>query len=202
MNLRHTYTLWAPIYDLAVAAATRGARRRSLERLGDARDQHILLCGVGTGLDLPHLPHDARYQAIDLTPAMLARARRRTTKLPLTIDFHVGDAMNLPFPERHFDVVILHLILAVVPEPQRALTEAHRVLRPGGRMLILDKFLHRGERAWIRRAINPLSSRLATRTDVVFEPLVERHPDLHLTEDCAAMAGGWFRHIVLEKRSP
>ncbi|MFN2348035.1 MAG: class I SAM-dependent methyltransferase [Thioalkalivibrio sp.] len=199
MSLKHTYTLWAPIYDLFVDRATRGPRGRSLERLGDVHGQHILLPGVGSGLDFSHLPAGAHYHGLDLTPAMLTRARRVADRLNLDMHLDEGDAMALPYEDDLFDVVVLHLILAVVPEPARALAEAVRVTRPGGRLLILDKFLRPGQKAPLRRMINPLISRLATRTDVVFEDLLAGHDGLRLIEDMPALAGGWFRHLVLEK---
>ena len=199
MSLRHTYTIWAPIYDLMVDRATRGARRRSIARLGDVDGQAILLPGIGSGLDIPFLPGGARYHGLDLTPAMLERARHRADTADADIELRVGDAMDLPYEDGRFDTVILHLILAVVPQPPRALSESVRVLRPGGRLLILDKFLRPGQRAPLRRMINPLISRLATRTDVVFEQLLAMHSNVYLIEDSPALAGGWFRHIVLEK---
>jgi len=199
LSLKHTYTLWAPIYDLFVDRATRGPRRRSLERLGDVQGHQILLPGVGSGLDFPHLPPDAHYHGLDLTPAMLTRARHLADRLDLDIHLDEGDAMALPYEDARFDVVILHLILAVVPQPARALAEAVRVTRPGGRLLILDKFLRPGQKAPLRRMINPLISRLATRTDVIFEDLLAGHDRLRLVEDTPALAGGWFRHICLRK---
>ncbi|HSP00520.1 MAG TPA: methyltransferase domain-containing protein [Thioalkalivibrio sp.] len=199
MSLKHTYTLWAPIYDLLVDRATRVPRRRSLERLGDIHGQQILLPGVGSGLDFPHLPAGAHYHGLDLTPAMLVRARRLADSLGLDMHLDEGDAMALPYEDARFDVVILHLILAVVPDPARALSEAVRGARPGARLLILDKFLRPGQKAPLRRMINPLISRLATRTDVVFEDLLAGHDGLRLIEDTPALAGGWFRHICLRK---
>jgi phosphatidylethanolamine/phosphatidyl-N-methylethanolamine N-methyltransferase len=202
VSLKHTYSIWAPIYDVFVDRATRAARRRSIARLGDVSGQEILLPGVGSGLDLPHLSPGARYHGLDLTPAMLARARRLAGSLDLDIRLHEGDAMDLPFDSERFDAVVLHLILAVVPDPSRALTEAVRVARPGAKLLILDKFLRPGQRAPLRRMINPVISRLATRTDVVFEDLLAQHRNLRVIEDTPALAGGWFRHIVLEKSEP
>jgi phosphatidylethanolamine/phosphatidyl-N-methylethanolamine N-methyltransferase len=199
VSLKHTYTLWAPIYDLIVDRATRGPRRRSLERLGDVRGQEILLPGIGSGLDLPFLPPGARYHGMDLTPAMLTRAHRVAGSLDIPVELQVGDAMAMPYDTGRFDTIILHLILAVVPEPRRAFAETVRVLRPGGRILILDKFLRSGQRAPLRRLVNPVISRLATRTDVVFEELLGQHDHLRVIEDTPALAGGWFRHIVLEK---
>jgi len=199
LSLKHTYTLWAPIYDLFVDRALRGPRRRSLARLGEVAGQEILLPGIGTGLDLPYLPAGGRYHGVDLTPAMLARARSRADQLGIEIGLHEGDAMALPFENDRFDAVVLHLILAVVPEPARAFAEAVRVARPGARLLILDKFLRPGQRAPLRRMINPVISRLATRTDVIFEELLAGHDELRLVEDTPVLAGGWFRHLVLDK---
>ena len=67
---------------------------------------------------------------------------------------------------------------------------------------MLDKFLRRGELAPARRLINLLSRHVATRTDVVFEQLVENVPQLRVVKDEPALLGGWFRLIQLEKRIP
>src|SRR6185312_11381414 len=98
-----------------------------------------------------------------------------------------------------FDCVVLHLIVAVVAHPANALAEAARVVKPGGELLVFDKFLRHGERALLRRALSPLASRIATRTDVVFETLLDAVPDVRVMSDEAALAGGWFRRIRLEK---
>lgn len=193
MSLKTSYTLIAPLYDLVVARATRGARRQSLEALRLLPPQRVLLNGVGTGLDLPHLPPQHHYVGLDLTPAMLARAAPRCGHL----NFRMvqGDAQCLPFVEHSFDCVVLHLILAVVPQSQVCLQESLRVLKPGGRILIFDKFLKPGEAAWLRRAMNPVFRRLATQLDVVFEDLAQAVPELHIQSDQPALAGGWFRWI-------
>jgi ubiquinone/menaquinone biosynthesis C-methylase UbiE len=203
MALKQAYTLIAPVYDVLVQGAFDRYRRNSLQRLPrDGEDRpRVLISGVGTGLDIPHLPAGPRYFGIDITPAMLARARKRAQTRPeLEIELREGDAMNLPFDDECFDAVVLHLILAVVPDSARALQEASRVLRPGGRILVFDKFLRPGERAWLKRMINPFIRHVATRTDVVFEELLEGCDDLHCLSDEPALAGGWFRHIELLKQ--
>lgn len=198
MSLRDSYTLFAPLYDFFVGRASMAARRRSLAFLGDARGQRILLDGVGSGLDLPLLPPGAEYFGLDLTPAMLARARRRAGGVILI----EGDAQCLPLRDGSVDVVILHLILAVVPHPERALAEAARITRPGGRLIIFDKFLKPDKPAPLRRFLSPLLARIATRLDVVFEDLLIQQPRLILERDEPALAGGWFRHIVLRVAAP
>lgn len=162
-----------------------------------AEPGRVFLGGVGTGLDLPHLPPQHRYVGLDLNRAMLGRAMPRTRH----IDFLPvqGDTQCLPFADASFDHAVLHLILAVVPEPKLCLSEAARVLRPGGQLLIFDKFLRRGQPALLRRLANPLLRRVATRLDVVFEDVLGGTPGLSLEFDQPALAGGWFRILRLRK---
>ncbi|MBL8490360.1 MAG: class I SAM-dependent methyltransferase [Rhodocyclaceae bacterium] len=198
MSLRHSYTLIAPFYDAFLDLATRAPRARSLGQLGDLGAGRVLLLGIGTGLDLPHLPARHHYVGLDLTPAMLARARRRAR--PGRTDLVQGDAMRLPFADAAFDAVVLHLILAVVPHPERCLAEAARVLRPGGVALVFDKFLRPGQSGGWRRLVNPMVRRVATRLDVVFEEVLRAAPALTVRRDEPALAGGWFRLIRLERK--
>ncbi|MBI4996243.1 MAG: class I SAM-dependent methyltransferase [Rhodocyclales bacterium] len=196
MSLKHSYALIAPFYDAFLTAATHGARGRSLAALADRIPGEVLIAGIGTGLDIPHLPPQHRYVGIDLTRAMLAKAQRRAgSRLQLV----QGDVHRLPFPDAHFDAVVLHLILAVVPQPELCLAEAARVLKPGGHVLVFDKFLKPGERALWKRAMNSLTRHVATRLDVVFEDVLAAAPSLERHHDEPALAGGWFRLIRLQK---
>ena len=197
MSLRFSYTLLAPFYDGLVGPALGAARRASLAALPRSAPQRVLINGVGSGLDLPLLPALHRYVGLDLTRAMLARSTQRRNGL----DYNAvrGDSLALPFATASFDSVILHLILAVVPDAARALAESARVLRPSGHILILDKFIPAGTRAPLRRWLSPLASRIATRLDVVFEDALSRVAGLRVVSDEAAALGGWFRRILLVK---
>ncbi len=73
------------------------------------------------------------------------------------------------------------------------------MLKPGGTVIILDKFLRPQQTALLRRALNPLSRRIATRMDVVFEDVSSAVPQLQKVSDIPLLAGGWFRGIVLQK---
>lgn len=193
--LRSSYSLIAPIYDTVIEKAMRKARAQSLLALPRIESGNVLISGVGTGLDLPFLPGLHRYTALDFNAAMLSRAKTRNTDL--RIDWVLGDSMNLPFANERFDHIVLHLITAVVPHPHLCLSEAARVLKPGGSIVLFDKFLRQGQAAPLRRMLTPLSSRIATRMDVVFEEILQ--PGLEIVSDVPMLAGGWFRSIVLRK---
>ncbi|SFW10665.1 class I SAM-dependent methyltransferase [Nitrosovibrio sp. Nv17] len=196
-SLRRAYTLIAPFYDAVLAAAGTGLRAASLAQLPRQGGLDVLVSGIGSGLDVPHLPPDHRYVGLDLTAAMLARARPRGNGRHLHLV--QGDSMALPFADTCFDHVVLHLILAIVPDATACLRETARVLKPGGSVLILDKFLRPGEAAPFRRALNRLSRHVVTRLDVVFEEVLAAVPELRLEHDAPVLAGGWFRSIRLVK---
>lgn len=197
MGLRLSYTVLAPLYDFVAGPAFRAARRDSLAALPRDGGCSVLINGVGSGLDLPHLPHGHSYVGLDVTRAMLARCAGRVGAH--AFNAVQGDSLALPFRTASFDHAVMHLILAVVPDPIRALAEAARVVRPGGAVLILDKFLRRGQSAPLRRLLHPLAARLVTRLDVVFEDVLSRVPGLRLISDEPAVTGGWFRRIRLER---
>lgn len=157
----------------------------------------MLLAGVGTGLDLPHLPAQHRYVGVDLNHAMLRRSLPRAGQRDFTPV--QGDAQRLPFADASFDAAVLHLILAVVPQPTLCLAEIARVVRPGGPVLVFDKFLRPGQAAPLRRLANHLLRHVATRLDVVFEDTLAEVPALRLIDDRPALADGWFRLIRLER---
>lgn len=198
--LSRSYQLFAPFYDLAIEGWSRAPRAASLAPLRADPPRRILVAGGGSGLDLPHLPASGRVELLDLVPGMLAVARRRARRLGRDgVTFELGDARALPFRDAAFDAVVLHLILAVVPDPEEALAEAVRVTVPGGTLVVFDKFLRPGQRAPLRRWASGLLGRVATRTDVVFEELLGSCPGVRVVEDRPAGARGWFRSIRLVK---
>ena len=203
MALKHSYTLLAPFYDAMVSGPLDFYREKSLARLDDTENKKILINGIGSGLDIPHLPTDASYVGTDITPAMLRRAEQRAenhiSQPSLDLSFQVADSQALPFQDDSFDIIIMHLILAVVPHPELALQEASRVLKPGGKIYLFDKFLRPGQLAIARRILSFFIRHIATRTDVVFEDVLKTCPQLQIISDEPALAKGWFRLIELRK---
>jgi ubiquinone/menaquinone biosynthesis C-methylase UbiE len=100
--------------------------------------EDVLEIAVGTGRNLPYYPQDVRIVGIELSPAMLEIARRRAQELGRSADLQVGDAQALDFPDERFDTVVCTLSLCTIPDDRKAVAEAKRVLRPGGRLLLLE----------------------------------------------------------------
>ncbi|MDH5393144.1 MAG: class I SAM-dependent methyltransferase [Gammaproteobacteria bacterium] len=200
MSLKFSYTILAPFYDALIRQATAHWRQHSLALIDVNKHQNILINGIGSGLDIPYLPEGPSYTGTDITPAMLSRAASRRDLSSCEIHLQQADSQCLPFDDNSFDLVIMHLILAVVPEPELALKEASRILKPGGRIHIFDKFLKPGQLAPCRRFINLFSRHIATRTDVVLESLLAKETALTLIHQQPALAKGWFRFILLEKK--
>lgn len=196
-TLRHSYTLLAPLYDAAVERAFRRARQESLRALPAVPGQRVLIDGIGTGLDLPFLPADNHYVGSDITHAMLLRARGRAAGIGAGLV--EANSLRLPFRDATFDHAVLHLILAVVPDAGLCLREAVRVVKPGGRLIVFDKFLRPGQVAPLRRVLSVVARHIATRTDVVLEDALRTAPAVRVLEDRDALVGGWFRRVVLEK---
>jgi|CXWL01.1.fsa_nt_gi ubiquinone/menaquinone biosynthesis C-methylase UbiE len=159
---RWRWSLYAPFYDLLATRAFRQPRCRSLARLELVPGERLLLVGAGTGLDLDVLPRvpGLELTAIDLSPAMIARLRQRSADLELTVDARTMDATRLDFPAARFDAVVAHLVLAVVPDAEAVMREIARVLRPGGRVAIFDKFLPDGATPSAGRRLANLAVRL------------------------------------------
>jgi len=203
MALKHSYTLLAPFYDSLVSGPLDACRIKSLARIKNSANKKILVNGIGSGLDIPYLPIEAHYTGTDITPAMLELAKRRNAAMPsataLNIQFQIADSQALPFDDNAFDAIIMHLILAVVPKPELALQEACRVLKPGGKIYLFDKFIKPGQFAPARRLLSLLIRHIATRTDVVFEEVLSSCPQLSVINDEPALAKGWFRFIELRK---
>ena len=173
---RFRYSLYAPIYDSWVGRAaifTRG-RRRAHALAAIRPGETVLLVAAGTGLDLPLLPPGVHVIAGDIAPAMVRRLRARADQLGLDARVAEMDAARLPLPDASVDCVLLHLALAVVPDPVATIREAARVLRPDGRISVFDKFLPDDRRpSLVRRLVDVVVGVIATTVNRQLGPLAQ-----------------------------
>jgi ubiquinone/menaquinone biosynthesis C-methylase UbiE len=120
----------------------------------------VLEIAVGSGRNLAHYPPGVKLTAIEFSPQMLALARERAEELGREFDLREGDAQALDFADGSFDTVIITLALCTIPDDRQAAREAWRVLRPGGRLVLLEHVRSPvlPVRA-VQRAIDPLAVR-------------------------------------------
>lgn len=158
---RRVWDAYAPRYDRAMRFAERhwfeGGREWVCSRAGG----DVLEVAVGTGLNLNLYPDSVRLTGVDLSPEMLAVARLRAAADGRLIDLKEADAEALPFGDATFDTVVCTLGLCAVPDERAAIIEARRVLRPGGRLLLLD---HIVSNRWLIRVGQRLVEMVTIRT--------------------------------------
>ncbi|HEX6197282.1 MAG TPA: methyltransferase domain-containing protein [Jiangellaceae bacterium] len=115
------------------------------EWIGSRARGDVLEVAIGTGRNVPFYPKGVRLTGVELSPNMLAVARERVAALGVDADLREADAQMLPFDDESFDTVVCTLSLCAIPDDEKAIAEMARVLRPGGRLLLLD---HIGSRWW------------------------------------------------------
>ena len=168
----------APRYDRQIAFFERvlfgdGRRWVCLQAQG-----HVLEIAAGTARNLTYYPADVTVTGIELSRQMLEIGRARARELGREADLRLGDAQALELADESFDTVVCTLGLCTIPDPARAIAEAHRVLRPGGRLLLLEH---------VRSPSLPV--RLVQR---LLDPLAVRVAGDHLTrEPLDYLAGGF-----------
>jgi len=192
------YTLYTPGYDF-IAKYFRNSRKKSIESLNVKPGDKILIIGAGTGLDLEFFITDCEIFATDITPSMIERIIKRNMTLNRNVQATVMDGQSLSFANNTFDFVILHLILAVIPNSIACLNEAERVLKNHGQIAVFDKFVKKNKKvSTMRKIANILTNFLFTDITRNFESIVEKS-ELKILSDNDADFKGVFRLIKLEK---
>jgi ubiquinone/menaquinone biosynthesis C-methylase UbiE len=135
---RQFYERDAAKYDGRIRFFERVLFAGGREWVCEQAEGEVLEIALGTGRNLPFYDQDVRLTGVELSPAMLEIARRRAEELGREADLRVGDAQSLDFPAERFDTVVCTLSLCTIPEDRVAVAEVKRVLRPGGRFVLLE----------------------------------------------------------------
>lgn len=197
------YQRLAPFYDRMEGLVERRYQpwRRRLWALVNGPE--VLEIGVGTGKNIPFYPPDLPITAIDLTPGMLERAQRRAAVAGAQVDLRLGDAQQLDFPGNTFDEVVTTFVFCSVPDPVMGLQEAVRVLKPGGRLLLIEHMRSASPLLGaLMDALNPLVVRMmgANINRRTVDNVQRSGLRVQKVEDVGM--GGIFKLIVALKPSP
>jgi ubiquinone/menaquinone biosynthesis C-methylase UbiE len=197
---RARYQRLSAIYDLMenVSEKRFGPWRNQLWELVEGTE--ILEVGVGTGKNMPFYPVGVKMTAIDLTPGMLERARKRATDLRLNFALKIGDVQALEFTDSTFDAVVATCVFCSVPNPVMGFKELGRVLKPDGKIYLLEHMRLRSEALGrLMDAINPLVVRMmgANINRRTLENIQEAGLKIESVQDLAM--GGMLKMIVASK---
>jgi demethylmenaquinone methyltransferase/2-methoxy-6-polyprenyl-1,4-benzoquinol methylase len=190
---RDYYEGRAPLYDLSnrIASLLRGVsgikeRRKAVRRLNLEPGHRALEVSVGTGTNLPlmaeHVGPTGRLVGLDISPAMLARCRRKLRQRGLSAHLVQGEAAHLPFPDGSFDAVLHHGGIAEFGDTKGAVEEMFRVARPGAMVVICDVGV-------------PVDRRLSliNRLLMKFQPEYDKEPPIDLVPSAARdVQLSWF----------
>ncbi|RRO20337.1 class I SAM-dependent methyltransferase [Saccharopolyspora rhizosphaerae] len=185
-KLRRYWDKSASSYDGVMARFDRYLAGDSRQWVCTRATGEVLEVAVGTGLNLPLYPEGTHLSAVEWSPGMLALAQRRRAELGIEADLREADARELPFADGTFDTVVCTFSLCAIPDHERAIAEMHRVLRPGGLLLLAD---HVVSTAWPVRLLQRVA-------ELVTVPMggehFRRRPSRHL-------AGAGFEVIESER---
>lgn len=154
------HRVFAAFYDRLVAPLERTVIGPIRTELVGPLTGAVLDVGAGTGADLRHFRAAARVVAAEPDPAMRRRLTARLDEARVPVEVSDAGAEALPFPDAAFDAVVFTLVLCTIPHPDRALAEARRVLRPGGRLVVLEHVRGHGRHARWQSRLDPVWTRV------------------------------------------
>lgn len=175
-QVKRAYKIYAPAYDLVFDWIFRPGRKTAVACLDVQENDRVLEVGIGTGLNLPLYPPNCRLTGIDLSEEMLVKAQAKVEELRLgNVILKVMDAGAMDFGDNEFDRAMATYVISAVPDPVGVLREMRRVVKPGGRIVILNHF--RSERrvvGTLEDLVAPVCTRLGWKSNLPLEPLLSQ----------------------------
>jgi len=199
-RVERVYGVLAKVYDDFFDWALGPGRRYAVSRLPLGDGDSVLEVGVGTGLSLPLYPSNCRVTGIDISEAMMERARARVERLGRTnLELRRMDARNLHFADESFDHVLAPYVISVVPEPGRVMSEIRRVCRIAGTVVVVNHFGSRNPiLGWMEGLLSPATQWLGFRMDVPLEAVVDT-PGLEVVKIERVNLLGMWRVVVMRR---
>ena len=189
MSQARSHRLFAAVYDRINAPLEREVLRPRRKRLLPQLGGEVLEVGAGTGASLPYFERAARVVASEPDPAMRLRMRPSLAEARVPVEMSDAAAERLPFDDASFDAIVFVCTLCTVADPERALAEARRVIRDGGRLFALEHVRGEARLARWQDRITPLWSRIAAGC----------HPNRETT---AIIEAAGFRFERIERFDP
>lgn len=197
---KRVYAVWAKFYDRIYQGLLARAQREAVAA-ACACGRDILEIGVGTGLTLPYFERDRQVVGADLSLDMLrvAKAKVESQSLDHVRGLLVMDACRLGFVDHSFDAVTAQFVITLVPDPEQALAEMDRVLRPGGEIVISSRLVGDGGLgAPLWSLVAPLAKAVGWSSDFKVSRLTDwatatgRYETAHIGQ-------GYFKVVRLKK---
>jgi phosphatidylethanolamine/phosphatidyl-N-methylethanolamine N-methyltransferase len=198
------YARWAPIYD-AVCGPVMVKGRRAAASAARAVGGKILEVGVGTGLSFDDYDASTEITGIDLCAPMLERARAKMAsgRYPYVKDVLLMDAHAMTFPDATFDCVVAQFVITLVANPEQVLSECHRVVKPGGRIILVNHLYSEvGAAAAVERWAARRTRNLGLRPEFPFARLqawAHRNKDAILVERRKVAPFGVYTLVCFER---
>ncbi|KQO67182.1 class I SAM-dependent methyltransferase [Methylobacterium sp. Leaf89] len=202
--MRKAYARWAPVYDVVYDKLTEPAARDAVNA-AVACGPRILEAGVGTGLSLGYYPPTSFVCGVDLSEDMLKRARAKVLRRGLrhVRGLQVMDVCRLGYADASFDAVVAQFLITLVPDPEAALSEFLRVIRPGGEIVLANHFgQDTGPVAKVEEIVAPLCTKIGWSSDFKASR-IEAWARAHGVEFIGVaptFPGGFFKILRMRKR--
>ena len=168
--MEQLYSFYSPFYEYVFGKLLGPGRRKAFKYVPRRPNQQVLEIGVGPGSTLDFYPPRTKLVGIDISRAMIERAREKAANINsgCRFDFHVMDASTLNFPDNHFDLVMAAYVITTVQDPYRVCREIHRVVKPGGQIIAVNHTRSQNGSLWgrVEDVMAPVFVRIGFTTDL------------------------------------